>query len=218
MIPSWPPSRYDPDAFLCSVLDPAYADQNNFYGLLNLPATRAAIHVGNISYNDGNIEVEKHLLQDVAASQMSAVVELLDTYNLSVLFYNGNLDIIVKYPHLDPKSFRIPMFFRISKVSLQCGAPLTARWIDAMQWSGREALAGAERWHWCLSRPHYRVMACVQVHLASGCEGRSVRLHARSKEPDSKCGPQCRPLCAHRPARRCPLPDQGICCRCSCSL
>jgi hypothetical protein len=127
------------------VLDPAYADQNNFYGILNLPATRAAIHVGNITYNDGNIEVEKHLLQDVAASQMSAVVELLDTYNLSVLFYNGNLDIIVKHPNLDPKSSRVPVSFRISKVSLQCGAPLTARWIDAMQWSGREALALAER-------------------------------------------------------------------------
>jgi hypothetical protein len=53
--------------------------------------------VGNISYNDGNIEVEKHLLLDVAASQMSAVIELLDTYHLSVLFYNGNLDIIVKH-------------------------------------------------------------------------------------------------------------------------
>lgn len=80
---------------LFSVLDPAYEDQNNFYGLLNLPATRASIHVGNISYKDGNIEVEKHLLQDVATSQMSAVIELLDTHHLSVLFYNGNLDIIV---------------------------------------------------------------------------------------------------------------------------
>ncbi len=53
--------------------------------------------MGNLSYNDGNIEVEKHLLLDVAASQMSAVIELLDTYHLSVLFYNGNLDIIVNY-------------------------------------------------------------------------------------------------------------------------
>lgn len=108
IIPSWPPLHYDSDAFLCSVLDPAYADQNNFYGILNLPATRAAIHVGNITYNDGNIEVEKHLLQDVAVSQMSAVVELLDTYNISVLFYNGNLDIIVKYPNLNPKLSRKP--------------------------------------------------------------------------------------------------------------
>ena len=86
--------------FLDSVLDPAYADQNNFYGLLNLPATRASIHVGNLSYNDGNIEVEKHLLHDVAASQMAAVVGLLDTYHISVLFYNGNLDIIVRRPTL----------------------------------------------------------------------------------------------------------------------
>ncbi len=91
------------------MLDPAYADQNNFYGLLNLPATRAAIHVGNLSYNDGNIEVEKHLLHDVAASQMSAVVQLLDTYHISVLFYNGNLDIIASrppshaHPFCDPK-------------------------------------------------------------------------------------------------------------------
>jgi hypothetical protein len=87
--------------FLFSILDPAYADQNNFYGLLNMAATRASIHVGNITFNDGNIQVEKHLLQDVAASQMRAVVDLLDTYHLSVLFYNGNLDIIVNRPALN---------------------------------------------------------------------------------------------------------------------
>ncbi len=97
---------------LISVLDPAYADQNNFYGLLNMPATRTSIHVGNLSFNDGNIDVEKHLLQDVAASQMSAVVDLLDTYHLSVLFYNGNLDIIVKRLH-----FKSPSVPRISALS-----------------------------------------------------------------------------------------------------
>jgi hypothetical protein len=131
---------------LLSVLDPAYADQNNFYGLLNSALTRASIHVGNVSYNDGNIEVEKHLLQDVAASQMSAVIDLLDTYHISVLFYNGNLDIIVK--PLNPK----PVARHLSFL-LQCGAPLTARWIDAMEWSGSAAMASAERWARSLAPP-----------------------------------------------------------------
>ena len=137
------PAVADP---LLSVLDPAYADQNNFYGLLNSALTRASIHVGNLSYNDGNIEVEKHLLQDVAASQMSAVIGLLDTYHISVLFYNGNLDIIVK--PLNPK----PVPHHLS-ILLQCGAPLTARWIDAMQWSGSAAMASAERWACCPRLP-----------------------------------------------------------------
>jgi hypothetical protein len=127
---------------LVSVLDPAYADQNNFYGLLNLPSIRASIHVGNISYNDGNIQVEKHLLQDVAASQMPAVGELLETYNISVMFYNGNLDIIVRRLTPNPNQFH----FCITEVHLQCGAPLTTRWIDAMQWSGSKEMSLAERY------------------------------------------------------------------------
>jgi hypothetical protein len=108
---------------LISVLDPAYADQNNFYGLLNMPTTRASIHVGNLSYNDGNIEVERHLLRDVAASQMSAVIDLLDTYHLSVLFYNGNLDIIVKHLTLEsPSISRLSAVLNFNSLNNVCSA------------------------------------------------------------------------------------------------
>ena len=133
-----------------------------------MAATRASIHVGNLSYNDGNIQVEKHLLQDVAASQMSAVVQLLDTYNIQLLFYNGNLDIIVK-PCLAPTARSRCNIISHTNAS-QCGAPLTARWIDAMQWSGSAAMASAERCCQCA-----RAMLCLS--LATVCAAHPARCH-----------------------------------------
>lgn len=53
-----------------------------------------AIHVGNLSYS--STEVEENLFEDVMQSVASWVSELLSHYK--VLFYNGQLDIIVAYP------------------------------------------------------------------------------------------------------------------------
>lgn len=55
---------------------------------------RAAIHVGNITFGDEN--VEKYLMLDVMQSVGPWIKNLLSTYR--ILFYNGQLDIIVAYP------------------------------------------------------------------------------------------------------------------------
>ncbi|XP_057668632.1 venom serine carboxypeptidase-like [Diorhabda carinulata] len=56
---------------------------------------RKAIHVGDLIYHDG-VEVEQHLVEDLMQSVAPWISELLS--NIRVLFYNGQLDIIVAYP------------------------------------------------------------------------------------------------------------------------
>lgn len=57
---------------------------------------RAAIHVGNSTFNVETNAVELHLLEDVMQSVAPWTSELLSHYH--VLIYNGQLDIIVAYP------------------------------------------------------------------------------------------------------------------------
>nr|CAH7712729.1 unnamed protein product [Callosobruchus chinensis] len=57
---------------------------------------RAAIHVGNNSFNTEAETVEINLKNDVMQSIAPWISELLSNYR--VLFYNGQLDIIVAYP------------------------------------------------------------------------------------------------------------------------
>lgn len=56
---------------------------------------RKAIHVGDLKFNDGS-KVEEMMKLDVMDSVASFVQELLANYR--ILFYNGQLDIIVAYP------------------------------------------------------------------------------------------------------------------------
>jgi vitellogenic carboxypeptidase-like protein len=62
---------------------------------LALAATRKAIHVGNLTFNDGSI-VEHHLLEDMMQSVKPWVTVLMDNYRF--LMYSGQLDIIVAAP------------------------------------------------------------------------------------------------------------------------
>lgn len=57
---------------------------------------RAAIHVGNSSFNVETQEVEVNLVNDIMQSVAPWISELLSNYR--VLIYNGQLDIIVAYP------------------------------------------------------------------------------------------------------------------------
>jgi vitellogenic carboxypeptidase-like protein len=62
---------------------------------LQTSEVRKAIHVGDLVYNSG-VEVEQHLKEDLMQSVAPWITELLS--NIRVLFYNGQLDIIVAYP------------------------------------------------------------------------------------------------------------------------
>jgi vitellogenic carboxypeptidase-like protein len=74
------------------------------------PAVRAALGVGNATYNDGNLAVEIALEGDVMFSQKERLEALLQQ-GFQAVVYNGALDLI-------------------------CGAPLTERYIQLLNWPG----------------------------------------------------------------------------------
>ncbi|XP_014672174.1 PREDICTED: probable serine carboxypeptidase CPVL [Priapulus caudatus] len=74
------------------LLSTADDDDAHFYGYLALPATRRAVHVGALPFNNGTI-VEQHLVDDMMQSVKPWVAHIMDRYK--VLMYSGQLDIIV---------------------------------------------------------------------------------------------------------------------------
>ncbi|XP_075883517.1 putative serine carboxypeptidase CPVL [Nelusetta ayraudi] len=95
-------------------------DQGYFSQFVTLQTVRRAIHVGNLTFNDGS-EVEKHLLQDVMQSIKPWLGVLMDNYR--VLMYSGQLDVIV-------------------------AAPLTERFLTTVNWTGAAEYKKAPRFHW----------------------------------------------------------------------
>lgn len=73
-------------------LEPNYAP-NPYQSYLNLPSTRAAIHVGACVYWDYNATVEMHLIPDWMTSVSHLLVPVMNNYK--ALIYTGQLDIIL---------------------------------------------------------------------------------------------------------------------------
>jgi len=69
-------------------------EDSSYERFLQTDDVRKAIHVGNLSYSSRN--VEENLREDVMKSVAPWVSELLSNYR--ILFYSGQLDIIVAYP------------------------------------------------------------------------------------------------------------------------
>lgn len=67
---------------VCAPQEPE--DQEYFSQFVTLQAVRRAIHVGNLTFNDGS-QVEKHLLQDVMQSIKPWLGVLMDHYRVSHL-------------------------------------------------------------------------------------------------------------------------------------
>ncbi len=59
---------------------------------MNLPATRNAMHTGNLTFNDGHL-CEMNLVADVMVSYKPQLATCMDNYK--VLLYSGQLDLIV---------------------------------------------------------------------------------------------------------------------------
>nr|CAD7429809.1 unnamed protein product [Timema monikensis] len=87
---------------------------------VQLEKVRRAIHVGNSTYNNGNV-VELHLKDDVLQSVKPWIEELLESHRIVV--YNGQLDIIVAYP-------------------------LTVSYLQALNWSAAASYKTALRYKW----------------------------------------------------------------------
>ncbi|KAK7110316.1 probable serine carboxypeptidase CPVL [Littorina saxatilis] len=110
-------------------------EEYNYYGnYLADPAVRRAIHVGNLTYNDGSA-VEKHLLNDVMASVKPWIQVLMDNYK--VMIYNGQLDIII-------------------------AVPLTEAWLQTVQWTGLPDYLKAERQIWKINPSDTEVAGWVR--------------------------------------------------------
>ena len=90
---------------------------NNY---LALPAVREAIHVGNLTYNDG-MKADKFLINDIMTSVMPWVGPLFDNYR--TLIYCSQLDIIV-------------------------AAPLTESFLRTVKWKGADAYRKANKLIW----------------------------------------------------------------------
>ncbi|ESO82474.1 hypothetical protein LOTGIDRAFT_134569 [Lottia gigantea] len=84
------------------------------------PSVRKAIHVGNLTYNDGSA-VEKYLVNDIMDTVKPWISVLLDHYK--VMIYNGQLDIII-------------------------AVPLTESWLQTVPWSGLDDYKKAPRGIW----------------------------------------------------------------------
>ncbi|RWS06878.1 putative serine carboxypeptidase CPVL-like protein, partial [Leptotrombidium deliense] len=104
---------------------------------LSLKSTRKAIHVGNLTFNDGT-DVEKHLLNDMMQSVKPWFTVLMDNYR--VLVYSGQLDIIV-------------------------AAPLTENFLRSVQWKHRDEYLNADRKIWKVDESDKEVAGYVRkVH------------------------------------------------------
>ncbi|CAG2166942.1 unnamed protein product, partial [Oppiella nova] len=105
---------------------------------LALETTRRAIHVGNVTFNDGNIAME-HLMADIMQSTKPWVTTLLDA-NYKVMLYNGQLDIIV-------------------------APPLTENFIESIKWSKASQYKSTDRLVWKVSDKDTEVAGYANVKL-----------------------------------------------------
>ncbi|GFT56663.1 probable serine carboxypeptidase CPVL [Nephila pilipes] len=92
----------------------------HYVNYISSPEFKKAVHVGNTTFSDGT-EAQKHLLLDIMKSVKSKVAVLMDNYR--VLFYNGQLDLVVPYP-------------------------LTLNFLYSVEWKNATAYKEAERQIW----------------------------------------------------------------------
>ncbi|GAB6024727.1 hypothetical protein CHUAL_009859 [Chamberlinius hualienensis] len=71
------------------------ADQDYYESFLQLPEVRKSIHVGNLTFNDGNT-TQYYLLNDICQSTKPWLETLLEN-NFKILLYSGQVDVIVPY-------------------------------------------------------------------------------------------------------------------------
>ncbi|GFY54695.1 probable serine carboxypeptidase CPVL [Trichonephila inaurata madagascariensis] len=95
-------------------------DYFHYVDYISSPEFKKAVHVGNITFSDGT-EAQKHLLLDIMQSVKPKVAVLMDNYR--VLFYSGQLDVVVPYP-------------------------LTMNFLYSVEWKNATAYKDAERQIW----------------------------------------------------------------------
>ncbi|GFU26071.1 probable serine carboxypeptidase CPVL [Nephila pilipes] len=77
------------------LMSEAPKDFTYFISYIEMPQFRKALHIGNLTFQSGRL-AQKNLLMDIMKSVKPKVAVLMDNYR--VMFYNGQLDIIIPYP------------------------------------------------------------------------------------------------------------------------
>ncbi|KAE8573190.1 venom serine carboxypeptidase-like [Halyomorpha halys] len=114
-----------PQINIHNYLRSGYFNPDGYYTeYLELDVVRRSIHIGNRVYNNGS-EVQRYLQNDIMHSVKPWIEVLLDNYR--VMFYNGQLDIIVAYP-------------------------LTINFLSKLNWSGSNYYKTAPRKEWKVGR------------------------------------------------------------------
>ncbi|XP_055935766.1 probable serine carboxypeptidase CPVL [Argiope bruennichi] len=108
-------------------------DFNYYKSFINLPQVRKAIHVGNLTFQNGE-KAQKNLLLDIMQSVKPEVTVLMNHYK--VLFYSGQMDLIIPYP-------------------------LTVNFLHSVQWKSADAYKNAERAIWKLDDGTSRIAGYV---------------------------------------------------------
>ncbi|KAF5282413.1 hypothetical protein FQR65_LT14307 [Abscondita terminalis] len=78
-----------------NILDINDTATNNMRKYVDIPEFREALHVGNVTFDDGE-KVLAAMITDFMQSITPLLIELLDHYK--ILFYNGQFDILIAYP------------------------------------------------------------------------------------------------------------------------
>lgn len=108
------------DFYYNFILSKAPEQLGYYNAFVQTSAVRKAIHVGKLTFNNGNA-VESHLLEDMMKSVKPWLATLMENYK--VMIYNGQLDVIIAYP-------------------------LAVNMISTISWSGAKAFESAPRKIW----------------------------------------------------------------------
>lgn len=108
----------------------------NYINYLSQNSTRKALHVGNQKFTESSRLVFTHMLNDIFNSTKSWIEELLNA-NYRIIFYNGNLDIIV-------------------------AATLTEDFLNTLKWNKASKFYSAERKIWKVAKEDHSVAGYVK--------------------------------------------------------
>ena len=103
-------------------VNPNIPDSSAVSAFLELPASRASIHVGDVPFVGQSMVVAQHLFGDIMNTTKPMVAALLDA-GYKVMIHSGQVDVIVAYPQVE-------------------------RWVTSMEWHGAEEYRDAERIIW----------------------------------------------------------------------
>jgi vitellogenic carboxypeptidase-like protein len=106
-----------------------------YYKLLSQADFRKAIHVGNLTFNNG-VDTEKNLLADVMRTYPEFLQPVFENYK--TLLYSGQVDVIV-------------------------AAPLTYAFLNNLDWKGHDAFEQAKRKVWKVAATDTEVAGFVKA-------------------------------------------------------